>query len=508
MISEEVKAVAIAELLKLLGGDEVARSASIEPVEKAIHEISYDRAVKRAGYSGSVADLGWSVVFHLQGIGCISDRVYRPSRGLGRFEVPSWGLVSQARCEWVDIPLSEQTSIETLERSQRVLGAVFRILTREEESDEDLEYPLCVTRAVLTSAYNNLKKNSYYRGSGRRLYDQYVGLLFLQGFLTGMTPGDLGSAEFWCETRSVFEKQQLLSASKGGSVLPSGKELTVGVTLHAGTGSDRFVVGMYVDVHLRFDSLSQCFDPVNGEIVDNIVFDYDDDCKTISDLEARIDYEMTKFDCKYKVVWLSDSPNCQTFCRSDSRNKNKRIRDGSRIDCRYRDSDSKKPLYRPVGDPQRSKYEIALLSDTYVKKLQKTVDYFSERYGTYWMIENPTGGLRFQDYMAEWLSGHQLHRVHYCAYEWFYMKPTDIWTNVMSWTPRGASGNGLCGHSSDACKYGVWEATLSGVLRWRHRYKAGAGSHQAVSGKGRYGYKVAMPDLPHMEILGCAFDDV
>jgi len=124
------------------------------------------------------------------------------------------------------------------------------------------------------------------------------------------------------------------------------------------------------------------------------------------------------------------------------------------------------------------------------------------------MIENPTGGLRFQDYMVDWSVEHQLQRIHYCAYEWYYMKPTDIWTNVLSWQPRGASGNGSCGRSSDSCKYGIWEATEAGVLKWQHRYKAGAGSKQAVSGKGRYGYKVAMPELLHLEILSAAFGDI
>ena len=81
MLSESVKAVAKAELLFHLGGEEVARNALREPVERAIHETSYERAVRKAGYNGSVADLGWSAVFDLQSGGHISAAVYRSSRG-------------------------------------------------------------------------------------------------------------------------------------------------------------------------------------------------------------------------------------------------------------------------------------------------------------------------------------------------------------------------------------------------------------------------------------------
>ena len=49
-----------------------------------------------------------------------------------------------------------------------------------------------------------------------------------------------------------------------------------------------------------------------------------------------------------------------------------------------------------------------------------------------WVIENPRGMLRKQDFMQE------LPRttITYCQYGDFRMKPTDLWHNVPGWTPR------------------------------------------------------------------------
>lgn len=55
-----------------------------------------------------------------------------------------------------------------------------------------------------------------------------------------------------------------------------------------------------------------------------------------------------------------------------------------------------------------------------------------------WFIENPRGKLRKMDFMG----GFQRHTVTYCQYGDTRMKPTDIWTNSKTWTPKPMCKNG------------------------------------------------------------------
>ena len=57
----------------------------------------------------------------------------------------------------------------------------------------------------------------------------------------------------------------------------------------------------------------------------------------------------------------------------------------------------------------------------------------------YFFIENPRGKLRKQEMMSQLPIRHT---VTYCQYGDFRMKPTDIWTNNLSWNPRPVCKNG------------------------------------------------------------------
>lgn len=59
-----------------------------------------------------------------------------------------------------------------------------------------------------------------------------------------------------------------------------------------------------------------------------------------------------------------------------------------------------------------------------------------------WFIENPRGVLRKMPMMQDW----QRHTVTYCQYGDDRMKPTDIWTNSVTWTPRPMCKNGAPCH--------------------------------------------------------------
>ena len=73
-----------------------------------------------------------------------------------------------------------------------------------------------------------------------------------------------------------------------------------------------------------------------------------------------------------------------------------------------------------------------------INNLQKTIDIINELKPKYWFIENPAGVMRKMDILRPF------HRktVTYCQYGDVRMKPTDIWTNCLQWTPRERCKNG------------------------------------------------------------------
>jgi hypothetical protein len=63
-----------------------------------------------------------------------------------------------------------------------------------------------------------------------------------------------------------------------------------------------------------------------------------------------------------------------------------------------------------------------------------------------WYVENPRGMMR-KVRVWNWVS-HIRHTVTYCQYGDTRMKPTDIWTNDKSWTPKKPCQNGATCHIS------------------------------------------------------------
>ena len=74
----------------------------------------------------------------------------------------------------------------------------------------------------------------------------------------------------------------------------------------------------------------------------------------------------------------------------------------------------------------------------------KTLELIKKLKPKYWFIENPRGVLRKMAFMDG------LHRktVTYCQYGDTRMKPTDIWTNLLSWNPKPMCKNGNPCHVS------------------------------------------------------------
>lgn len=80
-------------------------------------------------------------------------------------------------------------------------------------------------------------------------------------------------------------------------------------------------------------------------------------------------------------------------------------------------------------DDGKPKNEKALKGIEIVKK---TIQLIRELNPKFWVIENPRGMLRKQDFMQS------LNRntVTYCQYGHHTQKPTDLWNNISSWKPR------------------------------------------------------------------------
>jgi len=78
--------------------------------------------------------------------------------------------------------------------------------------------------------------------------------------------------------------------------------------------------------------------------------------------------------------------------------------------------------------------------------LEKTIAIIKALKPAVWFIENPRGLMRK---MPQWDDiPHTRHTVTYCQYGDTRMKPTDIWTNSTTWTPRPMCKNGAPCHEA------------------------------------------------------------
>ena len=81
------------------------------------------------------------------------------------------------------------------------------------------------------------------------------------------------------------------------------------------------------------------------------------------------------------------------------------------------------------------KTETAKLGIELVKKTLEIINHFQP---TFWFMENPRGVLRKLDVVK----GLNKQSVTYCQYGDERMKPTDIWTNSVTWVPKPMCKNG------------------------------------------------------------------
>lgn len=128
-----------------------------------------------------------------------------------------------------------------------------------------------------------------------------------------------------------------------------------------------------------------------------------------------LQFDTTKLPWKPDVIWAS--PPCETFSVASMGHH----------------WTGGKQAYIP-------KTEAAERGQEFVKKALAIIE---ELKPTYYFIENPRGVLRKMPFMQDHL---YRHTVTYCQYGDSRMKPTDIWTNCPTWTPRPMCKNGAPCH--------------------------------------------------------------
>ena len=104
------------------------------------------------------------------------------------------------------------------------------------------------------------------------------------------------------------------------------------------------------------------------------------------------------------------------------------------------------------------KTETAKLGIELVKKTLEIINHFQP---TFWFMENPRGVLRKLDVVK----GLNKQSVTYCQYGDERMKPTDIWTNSIMWTPKPMCKNG------DSCHVAAPRGSRTGTQGRANAYE-------------------------------------
>jgi hypothetical protein len=157
-----------------------------------------------------------------------------------------------------------------------------------------------------------------------------------------------------------------------------------------------------------------------GKVADKLAWEvFSSDFEAFEGIDYQIDilnFDVSKVPFKPDIIWAS--PPCTGFSvAAIGRNWEKTETDAI-----------------PKTDTARLGIEL-------VKKTIEIIDHFQPKY---FFIENPRGMLRTLQIMQRF----KRQGVTYCQYGDDRMKPTDIWTNSDTWTPKPMCKNGDSCHIS------------------------------------------------------------
>ena len=99
--------------------------------------------------------------------------------------------------------------------------------------------------------------------------------------------------------------------------------------------------------------------------------------------------------------------------------------------------------------------------------------------------------LRLRPYMSlsQW-KGAVRHTIDYCAYGAVVQKATDIWTSLVTWTPKGTAGDGRC---HGRCGQGEWHTDAKGYQHYRHHKTLAQEPQKGYRGPGATKMKNSIP---------------
>jgi len=197
---------------------------------------------------------------------------------------------------------------------------------------------------------------------------------------------------------------------------------------------------------------------------------------------------------KQDVLFLWASPPCETFS-----NAAYNVGRGEGHGYNYRDFND--PERGPCCEDPECKYRAkAILHDRFVPRLQQMIQHDWDHGFHYdYMLENPHGCLGQRPPVADVLRwpDQRVNKftVDQCAFEKLTQKPTDLWTNLDNFRPKGTTGDGKC---HGRCGRGFTTAKGS--------YKHFQAYAQEPSRQPRGEDRVSIPHMLAVEALGASFD--
>ena len=105
-----------------------------------------------------------------------------------------------------------------------------------------------------------------------------------------------------------------------------------------------------------------------------------------------------------------------------------------------------------TGDTREPRAPRARNHDRLALVVVTALDALYNLYGVHYAIGNPRASLRMRPLMLSLVQSERvrLELVNYCQYNHIFAKDTNVWT-IVGWTPKGASGTGLCRAATGYC---------------------------------------------------------
>ena len=459
------------------------------------------------------ADAVWAWVAEQQEKGNITKDITRKVKGSTAIAEPFWQNAAMLRVGWLDARDMGITvrELKTIQNTQRVWEAIMRHSPLDEcsqgesnaeksekpehEEEQETQQIATVTAKAIQAAWQSTKKQFTGKG-GKETFWLCVGLLMTAGKLQGSVGPGPKDGRWWEEAQelggSLGEQKGIIKPleKKKVKLCRGGKatRIRVGVDVMACTHSAEEAMEETGLVYVPMDIEEWVYSARTRTWVQNIACDFLEN--TAEEVTAKIQgalQERYTEEIQVVVAAVWASPDCRTFSKADSSNRNK--------GCGYRDHQKES---RPPLQPASTKWGLrAREADKLVKAVLLLIKAWDTRWpGLAWVLENPVGSLCRREYMQKnKLPKHKLVLIHYCAFNHIYNKPTHLWTNIMNWEPKGTTGTGLC---EQKCGMGKW----SEKGKFKHEYTIARESHKEMAGVGRKAFKNMVPLMLQREVWG------